>query len=74
MLGIGTIRGPVQRKDPWSKLPQYEWGIRSYEGVQAVIGLLWPWLDVATRVEARWTLERYRSLTSLLEQPRDAVT
>lgn len=65
VLRIGAVRGPFTPRSPWSRLPQYRWRTQSYEGVQAVVALLWSWLDAKPRVEARRVLGLYRSLPNV---------
>lgn len=60
VLGIGSITGPYQPSSPWSRLPQYRWSVGSYDGVQAVIALLWRWLDDRKREQARAALRAVR--------------
>lgn len=58
-VGVGAIRGPRLLSNPWSKLPQYEWRTQSFQGVQAVIALLWPWLDERKKVRSSLAIRRY---------------
>lgn len=58
LLGVGHISGPRAPRG-WSKLPQYRWHIGSFEGTQAVIALLWPWLGATKRTQAASALRAY---------------
>ena len=59
--GLGSISGPYVLKNPWSKLPQYRWGLSRFEHVQAVIAMFWPWMSARRRSGARAVLLRQRA-------------
>lgn len=63
----GRIRGPIAMKNPWSKLPQYRWEVTRLSDIEAVVELLWRWLDAPKRRQAREAFARYRSLPTLRE-------
>ncbi len=63
LFGLGRVRGPFTRHDPWSKLPQYRWSIRSREGVQAALAAMWPWLGSRVRRKAEETLRTINGQT-----------
>jgi hypothetical protein len=53
--GLGTIEGPFPRPRPnWR--PLYCWRVTSFEKVQAVTAMLWPFLSSIKREQARVVL------------------
>ncbi len=66
-VGVGSISGPYQittAKGNESK-PIYTWAISSFEGTQAVIAMLWPWLQSRRRVKAK------ALIAAFMTQPRE---
>jgi len=57
--GLGRITGPRTLHNEWSRLPQYRWQAASFEQVQAVIALLWRWMDDGRRSRAAMGLSAY---------------
>lgn len=49
--GIGCVYGPYRAAN--SPRPTYRWQIASFEGCQAVIAMLWPFLSEPKRDQAR---------------------
>ena len=58
-VGLGSIYGPHLFPDPRRK-PVYFWQVRTFEKTQAVIAMLWPWLDERRREQCRTTLDLTR--------------
>jgi hypothetical protein len=67
-VGVGTVIAvPVPKKYPHYK-PQWMWGVSRFEGVQAVIAMLWPFLSAPKRKRAKELLlnakaRNHRSIT-----------
>lgn len=53
-IGLGTVRGPYTRND--GKPPLWVWRVGSFEGMQAAIAMLWPWLGSRRRARAHEVL------------------
>ena len=51
--GIGKIYGPYTRKGHPNKRPSYQFQTSKFETCQAIIAMLWPWLGVEKREQAR---------------------
>lgn len=51
VLGVGTVRGPYQQKNPGSQ-PIYKYTVNGLEKVQAIIAMIWPWLSDRRRAQA----------------------
>ena len=74
VIGRGRVSGPIYRRPTvgavfffWapdgspSKKPVYRWEISSFENVQAMIAMLWPWWNTRKRLKAREVLEATRA-------------
>ncbi len=57
VVGIGAIYPRPPMKENWK--PQWTWSVGSFEHVQAIIAMLWPWLCSRRRAKARLVLKRY---------------
>ena len=58
VLGLGTIDGPWQPRNPKWK-PKWTWRIQRFETVQAVAAMLWAFLSEPKREQARRALMGY---------------
>ena len=59
---LGTIIGPrdMTKWNPNAK-PLYRWGVANFEGVQAIIAMLWPWLGNTKKAQAAKALTAYKA-------------
>ena len=58
-VGLGRLYGPyVAVRNGKTHLPQWRWYINTYEKVQAVVAMLWPWLGPRRRKQANEVLKR----------------
>jgi hypothetical protein len=60
-VGLGSIEGPYAPRGV-STLPKWIYRVYSYEEVQYVVCLLWPWLGDTKRAQAARCLIGYRSV------------
>ena len=56
IVGVGSITGPHPPRNPWARLPSYRWELGGHRNVEAVAGLLWPWLGCVKRSQIEWAL------------------
>jgi len=56
VVGVGSITGPHPPRNPWARLPSYRWEVGGHRKVEAVAGLLWPWLGCVKRSQIEWAL------------------
>ncbi len=58
-VGMGRISGPFR---PYRKSQKvhYQFQIAGFERVQAVLGMLWPWLSTAKKEQAIKTLQKVK--------------
>lgn len=67
ILGVGKVYGPYRRHDArlpdgritWREMSEYS--VATFEGVQAVLAMLWPWLGETKRRRAIEVLMDYRN-------------
>jgi hypothetical protein len=59
---IGSIVGPNKR--PLHQSPIHQWRISSYEGTQAILAMLWPWLSTVKKEQARKAFVEYHEYRS----------
>ena len=65
VVGVGNVNVRDQARysgNPKVK-PQYQWRTASFEGVQAVVAMFWPFLGARRRAKARDVLRQSRELT-----------
>jgi hypothetical protein len=76
VVGVGNVTGPHPNTKPNHK-PIYRWKVGSFEGVQAVITMLWHWLGRRRRTRAKELLAAYREYTNVrrfaLARPEDVA-
>jgi hypothetical protein len=56
VVGAGSITGPRPPRNPWARLPSYRWELGGHRKVEAVAGVLWPWLGSVKRSRIEWAL------------------
>lgn len=56
IVGVGSITGPHPPRNPWARLSSYRWELGGHRNVEAVAGLLWPWLGCVKRSQIEWAL------------------
>jgi len=56
LVGAGSITGPHPPRNPWARLPSYRWELGGHRKVEAVAGILWPWLGSDKRSQIEWAL------------------
>lgn len=61
VLGLGTVRGPYIAKG-LGKKPMYKWQVQNFQGVQAVIALLWKYLSENKKTACLKTLKEYHAV------------
>ncbi len=71
VANIGSITGPRDVPSPWSRLPQYRWDVASFEGVQAVIAMLWRDLDRRSQARGRACLAALANRVAEAPGPRE---
>ena len=59
-VGVGRVYGPVQPRNPRHK-PYWYWTTGSFQGVNAVVGLLWRGLGARRRGQATEVLQGFRA-------------
>jgi hypothetical protein len=65
VIGLGYINGPYSYRNGSdgrnrvSHKPAWRWQVTSFENVQAVICMLWPWLCARRRERAKKLLRDY---------------
>jgi hypothetical protein len=59
-VGVGNVLGPIRPKNP-THAPYWYWATGSFEGTQAVIGMLWHGLGRRRRERATEVLAGYRA-------------
>lgn len=57
IIGLGTIVSVKPGKVGWK--PQWKWAVNSFEDVQAVAAMLWPWLKSRRRVKIKSVLKGF---------------
>jgi hypothetical protein len=57
-IGFGSVRGPI-RETKASHKPYYLWTVTGFEGVQALIAMLWPGLGERRRQRATEVLQGF---------------
>lgn len=62
-VGIGGITSRVIAR---SGSTEYVWRVQSFEGVQAAVAILWPWLSGPKRAQATQALLSRRGLREIL--------
>jgi hypothetical protein len=63
--GLGSVHGPYNHpimKARGNEQPRFYFQVSRYEYVQAIIAMLWPWLDVVKRKQAAAVLRRHREI------------
>lgn len=58
-VGVGKVYGPYA--SPTGTREEYRWQVRSEEGVQALLAMLWPWLGEYKREQLTQALLALRS-------------
>lgn len=57
VVGVGRISGPIhQPSHTPNQRPYFMWRVSSFEHVQAVVAMLWPWLSCRRKDQARKAL------------------
>jgi hypothetical protein len=59
VVGCGEIYAYKPQQEGWK--PQWRWHVGSFERVQALIAMLWPWLKSRRRSKIRSVLARYKA-------------
>lgn len=54
---LGSVSGPVHRKKEWS--PVWTYSANRFEDAQAVLCMIWPWLSLVKRNQARRVFMAY---------------
>ena len=60
VVGVGSVTGPYPCDGAGSKL-LWVWQVGSFEGVQHVMTVLWPWLKQRRRAKIKALLQQYHS-------------
>lgn len=60
IVNVGVIYPRPPQKDGWK--PQWCWKVGSFEEVQAIIAMLWPWLQSRRKTQAKTALTSYHNL------------
>lgn len=64
VVGVGQVYGPFnhgrQAENPTYK-PHWQWQIQSFEGVQFLAGMFWPWLGFRRKEKVTEVLTTYRN-------------
>src|SRR5438552_9315344 len=60
-VGLGSVGGPYDRSHYKNHQDIFEYQVARFEHVQAIIAMLWPWLSVVKREQARHSLIAVRS-------------
>lgn len=60
IVGLGKVNGPRARREPERK-PMYWWSVTSFEQVQAVLAMFWPWLSERRRSQALHALRSFEA-------------
>src|SRR3990167_9215425 len=73
---MGRILGPYNRLSPTTGLPQkpsYQWLVCSFEEVQALVAMLWPWLGARRRGRAKECLLAFLAKESRTGKRRNTI-
>lgn len=68
-VGVGKVNGPyVVRNSKYpNRKPQWRYGVQTFEHVQAVIAMLWPWLGETKRVQGLKAISAYHAMRQEVE-------
>src|SRR2546428_10320126 len=59
ILKFGKVTGPYTKNHKTAKKPRYQYRAGGFEKVQASLCLLWPWLGISKKVQAKNLIKSY---------------